>query len=320
MDSKKKEMARQGLDLANHMFSYVDALFACRKRPERPTPMPLFIVGVPRSGTTLTYQLITQQLSLYYFTEIMGYLYGMPNLVTRLLKPFINRPRPVFESHYGKIAGFLAPSEDANFWFRWFPRTGKLGHYVEPSTINENHYKGLKTTLASMAAISGKPLVFKNVYLSMVVGVLAQLLPHAKFIVVKRDPLLTCQSILTRRLKGPHPQEWWSVKPPQYHKIHLLPIWQQVTEQVFYVSKILERDMLRYAAGRYFEIEYENLCQNPGQVINDLAKWLKPAGYNTYPNQTFPERFQSSNELVLDDDLAAKISNHLQILEEQKRF
>lgn len=312
--SALRDIARVGLDAFNKVLSPLDSYFAKDGPSVGP---PLFIVGVPRSGTTLTYQVITQQFRVAYFTSAMGYFYGMPNLVMRLLRPFIGRPSPVYESTYGSIKGVFSPSEHANFWFRWFPRESEFGHYVEPEGLQVQDYETLKPALDSVAAICGKPLVVKSAYLIMAVGALSKILPDARFVFVRRDPFYNCQSLLVRRLSQRNPNTWWSVKPPQYQSIRSLPVWRQVTEQFFFTNKIIERELEALATERYLNVSYEALCDSPRDFIYSLAHWLSDSGYQLYEDMRVPENFSSANKATLENGLAEKIRHRLFVLEDQ---
>lgn len=307
------ETAKVSLEVFNKILSPVDSYFSKSGLPPGP---PLFIVGAPRSGTTLTYQVITQQMRVGYFTGIMNYLYGIPNLVARTLKPFQHRPAPIFGSVYGKIAGALSPAENANFWFQWFPRDGEQGHYVEPFGLRLDSYHGLKAAVDSISRIAGKHMVFKSVYLSMVIGALAQIFTEARFIFVRRDRFYTCQSLLLGRLKRRNPSEWWSVKIPQYRELLSMPIWCQVVDQVVCTENMVQKDLDRFAPERYLMLRYEDLCRHPHQIIRLFEEWLSPLGYMSYSDIRVPETFSVSNEIILPANLSEKINNRLHSLEE----
>ncbi|MDM8561055.1 sulfotransferase [Candidatus Parabeggiatoa sp. HSG14] len=311
-----KKFFKKGLIKINNGFVYIDRLFIAKAIEK--IPPPLFIVGVPRSGTTLTYQMITQQFQVGYFTAIMGYLYGMSNLINRFTRPLLGRTAPLFKSNYGNIKGILSPSEHANYWFQWFPSDSDLGHYVKPDKINLQDYESLKRSIESITVIMQKPMVFKCLYLDMTVGTLAQIFPDARFIFVRREHFMTCQSILLGRFKRKNPEQWWSVKPPHYKSLLSLPIWQQVTKQVFDTEKIILRDLKQYAPERYLELHYENICQNPQQIISDIITWLKPVGYKTYQNMRIPQQFTLSQKISLSETMVSQITEHLEMLKQQE--
>ena len=308
-DRSMRDMAKNILALANRGLDPIDALFR-RIDGASPGP-PLFIVGAPRSGTSLTYQVVTQQLQVGYFTSAMNYLFGAPNLLMRTMKPFLGRPRPVFESAYGKISGRLAPAENGNFWFRWFPRDGARGHYVEPDGLNLEDYADMRLTVNSMARVLGRPMVFKSVYLSLAVAALAQIFPEGRFLFVRRDAFFTCQSLLLARLDRPHPEEWWSVKIPEYQALLPKPVWRQVTDQVFHTNRILERDLARYAVGRYLDLRYEDLCRDPRASVRRIGEWLNTAGFACYEDMCVPETFPMSNKIRVSPEIATGIERRL---------
>ena len=310
-----KDILKRSLIYTNSFLGYVDHIFSVNTI-ENPPP-PLFIVGVPRSGTTLTYQIVTQQLEVAYFTVAMGFLYGIPNITNRLMRPLLGRPTPVFKSHYGNTKGLLSPSEHANYWFQWFPYNDKMGHYVKPDKINLEDYESLQRSIESITSILQKPMVFKCLYLDMVVGVLAQIFPKAKFLFVRRDHIMNCQSLLSGRLQQKKPAEWWSVKPPGYKNLMSLPIWQQITNQVFLTENIIARDLKKYATGRYFEIHYEEICQTPQQIVKDIIEWVNHDKYKAYQDTKIPRRFTVSKRKSLSNFMSTQIKEYYDLLEKQ---
>jgi len=298
---------------ANRFLARVDLPFL--KRGDEPVTPPLFIVGVPRSGTTLTYQIVACQLKVGCFIEPMNILFGCPNLVLRLARPFLNEQRQIFESNYGRSGHWLAPAESGSFWLRWFPSDGELGHYSDPDRFDVTRYESLKANVESMSRIVGSPMLFKSVYLDMSIHVLAQVFHDARFVHVTRDMLMVCQSLFQARQQQNDPLQWWSVKPPGYRQLLSQPLWQQVTEQAFVTESILRRDLKRYARERVFEIAYERLCERPREFADQLYAWLEPLGYKAYPDARLPAHFTPSREKLLDDSLLKKITAHLEKLQ-----
>ncbi len=312
-----KGILKQGLATVNHGFAWVDNWFT--QSQHKDIPPPLFIVGVPRSGTTLTYQIITQQFQVGYFTTMMGYCYGMPNIIHYLTRPWIAKQRLLgFNSSYGKIRGLLSPSENANYWLQWFPADGKLGHYLQPNTIDISNYQSLQTSVASITQIMQMPMVFKCLYLDMTVGTLAQIFPESKFLVLHRQPIMVCQSLFIGRMKQARPENWWSVKIPYYQQLLSQPIWQQIVEQVFHTERLILNDLNQYANGRYLILDYEDICQQPYAMLEKISQWLKPLGYQTYTNNCIPEKFSISNQITLSHDLMSKMQTHLAELKSQE--
>jgi hypothetical protein len=309
----KKTIGRKSLHILNRALASIDKHFLVGNKGYAP---PLFIVGLPRSGTTLAYQIVAYQFQVAYFTPIMDYLYGMPNLQFRLYKPFLKRPRPVFYSNYGRVKGLFAPAETGSIWSRWFPWDDSSSHYVRPDLYGEasDNYLDLKRNLDSIATITQKPVLIKCVYLNMAICVLAQLFPEARFIHVHRDMLLTIQSLFVGRQRQQEPSQWWSVKPPHFAQIQKKPLWQQAVEQAFFTDKIMTDQLSKVAPSRVFDMEYETLCQKPQKVMAQLDTWLGEVGYHPYPTTDLPGSFPVSNKWVLDQDLFERMSIHLERL------
>jgi hypothetical protein len=275
---------------------------------------PLFIIGAPRSGTTLAYQVIAQQLRVGYFTSGANYLYRAPSLLTRILKPLLGRPAPVFESDLGSAPGLLAPAENGNFWFRWFPRDGDAGHYLDPGKVRRDDYEDMRFAVGSLERILARPLVFKSVYLSMTAGALARIFEHARFLFVRRDRFFTCQSLLLARQSRRCPAEWWSVRIPGYRELLHRPVWEQVVEQVCRTEAIVHADLSRFAPDRHRVVQYEELCLRPAAVVSGLARWLVSAGYQEYADVRIPPAFEYSNRTRLADDQARLIRERLALI------
>lgn len=276
-------------------------------------PRPLFILGAPRSGTTLFYQAVTQNLKVTYFPSPMKYMYGLANGMQKMLKPWIGRSSVSYESSYGYISGWLAPTEDANYWMQWFPHDGKLGHRVSPDIVNINDYDSLILSISSIEAIAKRPLVVKCLYLDMNAGLLARLFPDARFIHMHRNSVKNCQSILVGRNRQKDPTRWWSVKIPNYHKLLNKPIVQQICEQYYSIDRILSYDLNQYA-DRVFDVQYELFCQDPNTVFDKLENWLEPVGYEPYAVRQLPKKFVVSEKKLLDTEIIEVIDNYLKYL------
>jgi hypothetical protein len=313
MEKTFLEFSRKSLFYINEFLKKIDGVFLLQDGETYP---PLFIIGVPRSGTTLTYQLITRYFDVGYLTRSLNYLYGAQNMLMRLQKPFLRRPNNAYESHYGKIPGILVPSESGTYWFQWFPRSGEMGNYVPADEINSKNYDSLRESINSLSLMLHRPMVFKSVYLSYVIGVLASVFPEARFVHVKRERFFVIQSIYQKRSRLGEQSEWWSVKPPGYKKMESEPLLRQVVWQVISTQKYIDKQIQRLESGRCFEVKYENICSNPSTVIERLGDWLKQCGYTRNNYNDLPASFYCANKVKLNDDLVAEISQEIARMED----
>ena len=298
----------------NSMLKLLDGLAMKQHAGE---PALLFIVGAPRSGTTLAYELITQYFQVGYFTRHFIYFYGMPHLWLRLLGSQLSHRTPRYASQYGKISGSLAPAESRPFWYQWFPGEGEESHFVNPEEFDSAAYDDLHRLIASLSASLNKPLVFKNLYLNLAVGTLAQIFPEARFVFLHRDPIMNIQSLLKARMEQPNPEKWWSVKPPDYRQWADCPLWEQATNQVFYCERMIEEQLIRYAGGRYIKFDYASLCHNPSMQMQSLAKLLPDSEYKLQPDVHLPVSFVEHTDIVLSKDIVDNIHTHWAQLSER---
>jgi hypothetical protein len=309
-----KDYFRKWLIQCNKLLKAIDNMFLAK--PGVAIPPPLFIIGAPRSGTTLVYQVITQHFHVGYMTTPLAYASGMINILCRVLRPWLGRPATLFTSNYGKTPGFFSPSEHTHFWYNWFPVSGELSHYINPKVVDAEASLDLQRNINSLATILGRPWVFKNLYISMSVGILARMLPDARFLFIRRDKLLVFQSLLRGR-KQQGKDDWWSVKPPSYREWLKLPLWQQVARQVFYADAIPERDLNIYAPGRFIELDYSDLCRNPHAFLDRLQIWLEPLGYLVYPNSKIPFEFTASDKVNMKTEEVERILEEFEHLEQE---
>jgi len=273
---------------------------------------PLFILGAPRSGTTLTYQLLCHAYRLAYLTRYMSDLYGLHGLLYALSRPFLQQAPAVFSSSYGRVPGSFLPAESGNLWSRWLPWRAGTGHRVEPEAAAKQICADLHEHLSALQAIGGRPFAFKSVYLSLGAGFLARCLPEARFIRVLRDEFDTAASIYRGRCERKDPAAWWSVIPPNVEELIHEPLCRQVAEQVGQVNATLEEDLQQYAPGRFLDVSYEELCDSPRRVMGRLDEWLKAAGYEINPERTIPDHLRRPVKERLGSGVAECIRQHLE--------
>jgi hypothetical protein len=92
-----------------------------------------------------------------------------------------------------------------------------------------------------------------------------------------------------------------------------------VTDQVFQTNRILERDLAHYAAGRYLEMRYEDLCHDPRAGVGRIGEWLSTAGFACYEDMRVPEAFPLSNRIRVPPDIAGEIERRLRELNGEMR-
>lgn len=265
---------------------------------------PIFIIGAPRSGSTLLFQVLINRYEFTHITNVHCMLYGVVTFVERWFGPSWKKGgAKKYVSQHGVSTGKWAPSECGSFWYRWFR---KFPHYVSTEDISNAKLNGLRRVVGAFGKAGGRPILFKNLYCSVRLQPLAQAFPEALFIVITRDLLRIGQSILICRKKvNGNYKEWWSVQPPEYEILkHLAPP-LQVIGQTKAVYRLIESDSSKIGKKRFMNIDYEVFCDDIHSELDRVEGFLNSHGIKLQKHGKVPRQFMSTikNREILDKEL-----------------
>lgn len=241
---------------------------------------PVFIIGAPRTGSTILYQTITNQLDVLYIDNLICILNN--NLFFGFWlsdKIFHQKPHNCFESKLGntKGCGWRAPSECGGFWYRWLP---KNKHVVEVGEYTEQTVKQIRSEIAAVINYYDKPLVINNNNAALRLELLKEIFPDAKYIVADRDPIFVAQSLLLARkeIYGDFTR-WWSMKPRNYSELVIKSPASQVVCQHYFINKQMYHDLSSLVdSAKWLRIEYSDLSSQKKLIIEkvkELIGWDK---------------------------------------------
>ncbi len=249
---------------------------------------PIFIVGAPRTGSTLLYQAIVTKYDVGYPSNCIARFWDNPVVGYILQKDIAGDIdfQSDFDSEHGYAKNkFLEPHEFGFFWDRWFDNSDS--HYSSP---DEEVSLKLNQEVSKLFAISGKKWVFKNLTLGLKIPLLKQVFPKAKFVWIKRNPLFVAQSLLIgRRERYDDINTWWSLKPKEINSIQKLNPEEQVIAQIFFSEKQIKKDLNQIRGGDFVKITYEKLCENPDEVLENKLDWFNSSKENKL-NRNFKTR------------------------------
>jgi hypothetical protein len=234
-------------------------------------PPPVFIVGPPRSGTSLLYESMVTRYRFAYFSNLADRLSFMPVAATAIGIYLVRGWRGEFESRYGHIDGWGAPSEAGRIWNRWLPRTKRN------SAVSIKAEKQLHAAISSLSALFDAPFINKNVMLSMHIGMLARIFENPVFIRVTRDPVENVRSILGAQDAGigPYVDGWWSVRPTLADRFENADRLTKACAQVIGIEADILADCKRYAFDRLFTVDYHDMCERPRDLLDELGTFLR---------------------------------------------
>jgi Sulfotransferase family len=263
---------------------------------------PIFIVGPPRTGSTLLYQLVAARFNVGYISNRHCRLYGAPSRVERRTE---TQPTLELTSRYGRTTSPNSPSECAEYWYRFFRRSPQ---YVPRAEMPDHQSRRLRASVRALGDAAGLPLVFKNLICAARLEPIAGALPEAVFVRIRRDLLATATSLLAGRkaLFGDY-RHWWSTEPPEIDRLRALPPEEQVVEQVRAVDALIDRAREELGPNRFCELTYESLCEDAPAALARIAKLAEQNGFHLTPRMEIPSRFDRSTPDPIDPDLHERL-------------
>jgi len=222
---------------------------------------PIFIIGAPRTGSTLLFQLMCNNFKFAYINNLMAllprYLVGLSAISERFPDN-----KYVKGSDHGYVPGLFSPNEAGAIFRKWFEEEHPE---IEKRTV--------RNTVVHLSNKRNKPFLAKNMVnskLNRLVNIYT-ILPQTRFIVLRRDALFTAQSLLKARQQySGGIQNWWSVTPDQHQKILNRSPYYQVLWQIWKVKQDIQLFLKRYHP-EYLEIDYKKLCTHTNEVLRSIA-------------------------------------------------
>ncbi|MDA6067156.1 sulfotransferase [Idiomarina abyssalis] len=266
-------------------------------------PSPVFIIGAPRTGSTILYQALTNAYQLAYIDNLAcawhrNLRFGM--LFSK--KKYRNKPHNNFIAKHGNTREFggHAPSECGQFWYRWLPRDR---HFVDYNDITDKMVDDIRGEVLGASAYLKQPLLFKNLNVGQRLRLIHKCFPNARIIFVRRDPRFVVRSILkAREVAGVEPHQWWSIIPKNVDKLLDLSEAEMCAAQVYYLEKQIEADIKLFPACNVRSIHYQELSEH---LLADLANWL---GVESRPQGSIPQ-FKQDDIKNLDKVELEHLSN-----------
>lgn len=270
---------------------------------------PVIIIGPPRSGTTLLYQVLLDRFDFSYLSNLHEFFYGVPSLVERLFHPGRHRPRGEYRSRHGWIRGWCAPSECGGFWYRFFRRHPQV---VSLEDMSEKRLRMLRGVVRRLENAAGKAILFKNGPCALRLDPIIRALPEAVFLVTKRDLLDTARSVLVARkdICGDY-SKWWSMQPPNVHELKNKPVHKQVVEQVREIHSLIDESREKHGQERFLDVHYEELCRDTHSTLAEIRCFLTKHGILAPCVGEVPASFARNGHSRIDPSLYRKLEEYV---------
>jgi len=232
---------------------------------------PIFIIGAPRTGSTILYQSLTNLFDVQYINNLTcrfhrNLFFGF--WLTQ--KIFGSKPHDNFKASHGLTYGFNAPSECGQFWYRWLPTDH---HFIDFNDITDEMVEQIRLEISAIINYFDKPLVFKNLNAGQRIRLLSKCFPDAKYIFIRRDPVYTVQSILqAKRRLGLSDHTFWSIMPPNVEELKKTGGLEQIAKQVFHIEKQILEDSQFMSRKSLYILDYSEMSTD---ILINIGNALK---------------------------------------------
>ncbi|MEP2591036.1 MAG: sulfotransferase [Marinobacter sp.] len=281
-------------------------LFNCRAN----VPSAVFILAIPRGGSTLSFQVICHSMVVLYLSNIWNLLFQLPLFGGIVSKVLTRRHCSEFLSQHGFVEGLDGPAEGLRFW-EWWLGCGLSDESCRSMPADRKHRRVVYISKV-LKVLTSQNCPFVSAYLghTLVPDTLASSFPDAVYIRIRRDPIANALSLLrsTRQSGG----TWFSVVPQECKDEEGLNEHERVAAQVYWLNRRLDDSEV---SRRSLTVHYEALCENPGRELDRIRQHCADFGIKPPSRRPLPATFDfKTPDLVYDQD-ALKIKAALQSLE-----
>jgi hypothetical protein len=269
-----------------------------------------FIVGNPRSGTTILLQWLASLNIFSYPTNVLTRFAYAPYIGALIQKILFDpefdfhdefhdiQSQINFSSTLGKSKGALAVNEFQHFFRNYMENFDP--EYLDVEQIRHVDFEGMKKALASIESGFGKPFVTKLLMLQFNIDQVSKRIPKAIFLYTKREPIYIMQSILLARETYYGKRDiWWSVKPKEYTKLKDMDIYHQIAGQVYFTDKSISSALEKLPDANKLEISYTHFCNNPRDTYEQLLSKYKRNGLKINLSYSGMKEFKNTNKIKL---------------------
>lgn len=315
VDAMRKDEAReQALREINRALSGLESA----DTPAADPPSAAFIFGLPRSGTTLCYQLLAQCLDVGYINNLIARFWAAPAhgvALSEHLRAGSSSQPGDYESLYGKTTGIWGPHEFSYFWHE----TLNITDAEEITTFGRSErvdWPEARRRVALITEAFGRPTVFKTMYAGEFAPQFSEWMPSPLFIHVRRELEDVALSLLQARIDYyGDPAAWWSMYPPDYRELAELDFAAQIAGQVVGLDDAYSGAAAALDPARLITVDYGTLASNPEAFLRTVVDRLHELSGVRVPITAEPPHLQERRRTAQSEDeravlaaLAARLS------------
>ncbi len=235
-------------------------------------PPSIFIIGVPRSGTTLISQLLSACTDAGYVNNLMARFWQAPTVGAQLSCEVLKRRIFTGSSAYGQTLYPEEPHEFGAFWRSVL----NYSDMTQKETDKGIDWNALVITLNKIASVHQRPVIYKVFQLYWHLATFHNYLPSSKWIWVKRNPVDNALSLLQmRKNKTGKTDTWFSARPIGAEKYDKESPLVQVAAQVKLIEDWIEKQLSKIPNEASLQVNLDELCKTPDAIVTSLISKLK---------------------------------------------
>lgn len=277
--------------------------FCIPKKKSNSFPI-IFVIAPPRSGSTITYQLLNRGTRSLYLSNFWNLLYALPYIGGRSVRSISKNK--IFKSDRGLVSGLSGEAEGMKFWKYW------MGQDLIEKTnlVPKKRIKYIKSVLSSLLK-KDKPMISCYLGHAFSVNFLRENFPGCIFIYLKRDEVSNIYSIIQTykdfeaNRKG---FNWVSLKPIGWEEkieenVIDKVLWQYKSIKQKIESEISDKDTLT--------VNYEEICRQPRVFLENVSNFAKEKGIKL---SLFTDNIPSNLKVSITKSDNDKLSTEISIL------
>jgi hypothetical protein len=275
--------------------------FCIPKKKSNSFPI-IFVIAPPRSGSTLTYQLLNRGTRSLYLSNFWNLLYAIPYIGGRYVKLISKNKR--FKSDRGLVSGLSGEAEGMKFWSYWMGQD-----LIEKKNIvPKKRVKYIKSVFSTLLK-KDKPMISGYLGHAFSVNFLRENFPGCIFIYLKRDEISNIYSMIqTYKYFEENRKDfnWVSLKSIGWEEkieenVIDKVLWQYESIKQKIESEISDKDTLT--------VNYEEICRQPRLFLENVSNFAKEKGIKlSLVTDNIPSNLKVSITNSDKDELSREIS------------
>jgi hypothetical protein len=261
---------------------------------------PLFLIGAPRSGTSLVYRALCLNPGASYITNWLNRHPHREQLSTLVR---VARALPGLRSRYwfGEDSNAYRYGSRRSLLERAFPAPVEGELFFTANGLDRDRaeapatdqVRALRRAFSGIARYGGGTVVSKRISSNRQIEILARIFPSARFVSIVRDGRAVAYS-LSRVDWWEQSTVWWFGGTPLEWRESGRDPWELCAQTWVEEVRAIEKGLATVPSGQVLQLSYEDLVADPVARLRSMAefgglpvpdRWVAALGTLKYPNR-----------------------------------